>query len=416
MNAVNAPKGAGKTLLWTLALWASLSAGNAHALTQEITASFRPDTSNPNVNQFVNTTEQSGICPWHIPAYCKANGLFTIRTDYLRAVNNGPILANHENPRQGAMWKVPSQWRDVLVTHASTGKTETVQMRIAGIGHRWNINRPPGVGAWQRPDNTWSNMWRHAPSPCQGVNYLAASTYYVLFFWLVPENAGICNRVPSHDIAYFSYSNTEYAYAIQTPNPLKMAAGEYTGSITYTVGPGADFDFGDVMIPNDNQLTFNVTLDVDHQLKVEVPPGGNRIQLEPQGGWQAWLNNGRKPSRLFRNQSVNLWASSPFKMTLECPEPMGNTCNMRNAAGHQVPLDIAVTLPVGLTDAAGRPVNRLPLTLDGSGTELFQPSRFVDRKPSTLHFEVKADAVEQMLEQPGSTYSGTATVVWDSEV
>ena len=95
---------------------------------------------------------------------------------------------------------------------------------------------------------------------------------------------------------------------------------------------------------------------------------------------------------------------------------MGNTCSLRNAAGHQVPFDVMVSLPHGLTDAGGRPVNRLPLTLDGSGTGFFQPSRYIDRKPSTLHFEVQADAVEQMLKQPGSTYSGTATVVWDSEV
>lgn len=165
------------------------------------------------------------------------------------------------------------------------------------------------------------------------------------------------------------------------------------------------------------QLSRQSFFDVDHYLKMEVPPGGNRIQLEPQGGWQAWLQNGRKPVRLFRDQTVNLWASSRFKMTLECGDPMGNTCSVRNPAGHQVPLDVAVTLPPGLTDSANRPVNRLPLRLDGSGTELFQPSRYVDRKPSTLHFEVKADGVSQMLEQgSGSTYSGAVTVVWDSEV
>lgn len=401
-------------------LWAAVALtlwmGPAQAVIQDITAQFRPNPSNPMVNEFTNTTPESGMCPWHVPAYCKAQGIFTIRTNDLKATSNGPILANHENPRQGAMWKVPSYWRDVSVTHTSTGETETVQMRIAGIGHRWDISYPPGVGAWSQPGLDWSNAWRIAPAPCQGINYLAASISYALFFWVVPENAGVCNRVPSHDIRWLAYSHTEYAYALKTPNPLTMATGQYTGSLTYSVGPGGDFDFGDVMIPQDNQLTFNFTLDVDHHLKVEVPPGGNRIQLEPQGGWQGWLNTGRKPSRLFRDQTVNLWASSQFKMTLECPEPMGNTCSLRNATGHQVPLDIAVTLPPGLNDAAGRPVNRLPLTLDGSGTEFFQPMRYVDRKPSTLHFEVKADAVAQMLEQPGSTYNGTVTVVWDSEV
>lgn len=416
MNVINASRGTGKTKLWTLALWASLTAGNAQALTEEITAVFRPDPSNPTVSKFVNTTPQSGICPGHIPVYCAANGLFTIRTTALRAIANAPIRAFHTDPRQGAMWKLPTEWRSVLVTHVGTGRTEYVQMRLGGFGHRWDavpnalvFNNPANANNW------WSN-WITAPSPCQGVNYAASNRYYMVFFWLFPENSGICNRVPSEEITRLSFVHTEYAYAMKTPNPLGMAAGEYTGSIVYTVGPGADIDFGDVMIPNDNILAFNFTLTVDHQLKVELPPGGNRIVLEPQGGWQAWLNGGRKPSRLFRDQTFNLWTSSAFKMTLECPEPMGNTCSVRNAAGHQVPLDVAVSLPPGLSDASGRPVNRLPLRLDGSGTELFQPSMYLDRRPSTLHFEVKADAVEQMLEQPGSTYSGTATVVWDSEV
>ena len=389
------------------------------ALEQNITAHFRPDPANPMSNKFVNTTPESGICPGHIPGHCKALDIFSIRTNSLTFTANQPIPGMHSSPRQGAMWKVPSEWRDVVVTHTETGQAETVQVRIAGFGHRWDAR--PNVQVWEHPEdpflNWWARAWTYAPAPCTGINYIASDyATFALFFWLVPENAGVCHRQAATTVDSLRYIYTEYAYGMKTPNPLKMAAGQYTGRLSYTVGPGMDFDMGDVMIPNDNLLSLNFTLDVDHHLKVEVPPGGNRIQLEPQGGWQGWLSNGRKPTRLFRDQSVNLWASSQFKMNLECGEPLGNTCSLRNAAGHQVPLDIAVTLPPGLNDFAGRPVNRLPLTVDGSGTELFQPTRYVDRKPSTLHFEVKADAVAQMLDHPGSTYNGTVTVVWDSEV
>lgn len=390
----------------------------AHGVVQDITATFRPDPSNPMINKFVNTTPESGICPGHIPKRCKDLGIFSIRTYDLKALSSGPIVANHENPRRGAMWKVPSEWRDLQVVHSETGQAETVQMRIAGIGHRLDMR--PNITVWSRPDDeywNWYRQWYYAPPPCQGVDWMINASTYLLFFWLVPENAGVCNRVPGQDVTNLWFNHTEYAYALKTPNPLAMASGEYTGSITYSVGPGADFDFGDVLIPNDNAMTFNFTLTVDHHLKVEVPPGGNRIQLEPQGGWQGWLQSGRKPTRLFHDQTVNLWASTEFKMSLECGDPLGNTCSVRNAAGHQVPLDIAVTLPAGLSDSAGRPVNRLPLRLDGSGTQLFQPSRYIDRKPSTLHFEIQADGVSQMLDQDsGNVYSGTATVVWDSEV
>ncbi|HWT69197.1 MAG TPA: hypothetical protein VN214_08815 [Pseudomonas sp.] len=393
-----------------------LCSSGASALVQDITARFVPDPSNPLNNEFVNTTPESGVCVGHIPALCKQMKIFTIRAPF-SAASSGPILANHEDPRQGAMWKVPSEWRDLPVTHTATGEVETVQVRIAGIGHRWDIR--PGVGAWERPGViSWSNQWRQAPAPCTGTGYIAAATNYALFFWLVPEGAGVCSRQPGYEISNFWYSNIEYAYAIKTPNPLRMSSGQYKGSINYSMGPGADFDFGDVMIPNDNLFTFNFTLDVQHSLKVEVPPGGNRVELLPQGGWQAWLNQGRKPVRLFRDQTFNISSSSRFKMGLECEHGGGgNTCTLREpASGHEVPLNISVSLPNGLTDAAGQPVNRRPLLRDGSGTELFQPGFYVDRKLGNLHFDVAREHVEQMLTGAGKTYSGNVTVVWDSEV
>lgn len=395
-------------LILGLFLWTA----HAQAFVQEMTAEFRPDPSNPMINLFKNTTPESGICPWHIPQLCKQLGIFSIRTDAIQFNSNGPILANHDDPRKGAMFKVPTEWRDLIVTHVNTAKTEIVKVRIAGIGGKYNLPSSVDQSVW------WNSVysWLYPSQPCQRTGYATGGSRLLLWSWITPLNIGACEVQAVKDIPSLFYETFEFSYELKTPNPLQMDAGQYVGTTTFTIGPGADFDFGDIMLPTDNQLTFNFTLDVDHHLKVEVPPGGNRIQLEPQGGWQAWLQNGRKPSRLFRDQTVNLWASSHFKMTLECPEPLGNTCSVRNEAGHQVPLDVRVSLPPGLSDASGRPVNRLPLTLDGSGTELFQPSMYVDRKPSTLHFEVKADAVEQMLEQPGTTYSGTATVVWDSEV
>ena len=220
-------------------------------------------------------------------------------------------------------------------------------------------------------------------------------------------------RIPELSI---NYSNTPTSSGPH--NPLPMSTGNYTGSITYTMGPGQDFDFGDIMIPNDTLYTFNFNLSVQHTLKVEVPPGGHRVELLPQGGWQAWLNQGRRPTRLFRDQTFNLSASSRFKMNLECQYVSGNNCALLEPnAGHVVPLEVSVTLPSGLTDASNEPVNRRPLRRDGVGTELFQPGIYVDRKPGTLHSEVPRDDVEEM-NNPGTArhYSGNVTVIWDSQV
>ena len=387
-------------------------AGNA-----EIRAEFRPDPSNPLVNRFKNVTPSSGYCE-HFIGFCEPRGLFSLNLPIgpIIQTSGGPVQANHPDPRQGAYLKVPSEWRTVTVTN-DRGDSAQLEIRISGIGGRHDLGASVvAITGGGNHEQLWSTgRWHKAPAPCLPSGGLTGSDIHIVWFWLVPENASACATQALFDIPNYFYRYVHFGYELRTPNPLTMPAGTYSGSQTYTVGPGMDFDFGDRVLPNENLATLDFVLEVDHILKVEAPPGGNRIQLEPQGGWQAWLQNGRKPIRLFRDQTINLWTSTPFKMTLECPEPMGNTCSVRNAAGHQVPLDIAVTLPPGLTDAAGRPVNRLPLTLDGSGSERFLPSRYIDRKPSTLHFEIKADGVAQMLEQPGSTYTGTATVVWDSE-
>ena len=387
----------------------------ANAISQNITAVFRPDPANPMKNEFVNTTPVTGVCAWHMPGRCAQMGIFTIRTENeFRAQSIAPIEAYHEDPRKGAMWQVPSQWRDVQVTHARTGEVETVQLRIAGIGHRWDAR--PNTSVWARPGFSWQGQWMNAPAPCQSTGFLTGGSIIALFFWLVPENAGVCSRFPGTTITDFQYRTLEFAYALKTPNPLGMSSGEYTGSLTYSMGPGMDFDFGDVVIPNDSQLTLNFTLSVEHDLKVDLPPGGNRIELIPEGGWQAWLNRGRSPTRLYRDQTFRIAASSRFKMQLECSIVMGNTCGLRNANGDEVPLQIAVTLPSGIDGRGSQAVLKRPLRLDGDGTELFQPLFYVNDRPGTLHFEVLRDDMAEMLKQQGSTYSGVATVIWDSDI
>ncbi len=219
----------------TLALMLSLSCATAEAAVQHITAAFRPDPSNPGHNIFVNTTPESGVCPGHIPLLCKALGIFTIRTTDITAQSNGPIVANHPSPRQGAMWKVPSDWRDVTVTHRGTGKTEVVQMRIAGIGHRWN-SLPQGVTAWH-PTN-WVALWREAPSPCQGVGYATGFTHYALFFWLVPENAGVCSRSPQITIDSSQLQPHRICLRHEDPQPADHGGGRLRRQYHLHPGPG----------------------------------------------------------------------------------------------------------------------------------------------------------------------------------
>ncbi|WP_415757752.1 hypothetical protein [Pseudomonas sp. LT1P18] len=393
----------------------SLSAG---AATNEITAFFKPNPDNPMQNRFVNTTVNGHFCTSQA-SYCKQSNIFSLRVNMpLEQTEGGEIVAYHPNERSGAFLKAPSEWRSIQVS-PEFGPSETVEIRIAGIGGRYNLGAkatdlagPAGhAGLWG------VGSWAGAPAPCLGVGKAWEADDHSIFMWIVPENAGACSTQAKFDIPKFNYRYIEFAYELRTPNPLTMRTGVYRGSIPYTFGPMMDFDFGDRVLPKDNLLMLDFTLDVQHSLKVEVPPGGNRVELLPQGGWQSWLQRNRKPERLFRDQTFNLSVSSQFKMTLECEHDDANTCAlMEPVSGRTVPMNIAVSLPNGMTDASGQPVNHRPLLRDGSGTELFQPGHYVDRKPGTLHFEVAREDVEEMLDGDGKTYAGNVTVVWDSEV
>ena len=102
-------------------------------------------------------------------------------------------------------------------------------------------------------------------------------------------------------------------------------------------------------------------------------------------------------------------------MLLTCEKVMGDTCALSNNVSHNVPINIAVTMPGGITDSNGASINRKPLFTSGQGTELFQPSRYMDGKNGVLHFEIEKKYVDEMLDQEG-TYKGNVTVIWDSEV
>jgi hypothetical protein len=103
-------------------------------------------------------------------------------------------------------------------------------------------------------------------------------------------------------------------------------------------------------------------------------------------------------------------------MKLQCSLYGSPGCALRDSVtGRNAALNISVSLPHGLMDIDGQPVNRR--TLKWAEDQIFQPGFYVDRKPGTLHFEILPSHVEDMI-QPGQSrhYAGTVTVIWDSEV
>ncbi|MBT9267637.1 hypothetical protein KKQ10_22410 [Pseudomonas sp. MG-9] len=392
-----------------------------NAAVLNIDATFSPDSAAPHKNEFVNKTPSQGFC-LQVPWACEAEGLFSLIVP-ISFTANAPIRANHADPRQGGMAKVPSNWRPVRVVHSS-GESQTVEVRIAGIGHESllpvSVVDLTGVSGGPGWDRLWrGGSWMYAPPPCQGVGWSTVGNFGFNSFWKVPVGAGVCAKQSLFEIPRsFRYQYLVIGYQLRTPNPLAMKSGSYNGSITFDVGPNQDFDMGDVMRPDDSALTLNFNLEVQHTLKVDIPPGGEKFELVPAGGWQGWLQAGRKPVRLFRDQTFQISASSRFKMYIECKRWTTLDCVIEDAAGRRaVELQVSVSLPNGLTDLAGQPVKHRRLQTGANNAQIFKPGFYVDRAPGVLHFEVPKDEVDWMLSASvASPYSGSVTVIWDSEI
>ncbi|MDF9777065.1 hypothetical protein [Pseudomonas baetica] len=395
-------------------------APSAEAVNQEIRALFTPDPANPQRNEFINKTPESGYCAYY-PDICRRSNTFSLRL-MTRFESNGAMQADAD-PRNSAMFKVPGNWRQLTVTNA-TRDSATVEVRIAGISSNYVLSDTAASltgasNAREGHDALWRGSgWLYAAPPCQstGVGFFGESTY--AFFWKTPDETP-CVKTARFAIPGMSYSYLDFAYELRTPNPLGMPSGLYTGSLSYSLGPSGDFDFGDIMIPNDPDLTLDFVLDVQHTLKVDIPPGGEKVQLVPAGGWQSWLQAGRRPVSLFRDQTFNISASTRFRMSLECEIPQLFNCMIRDPVSQRTAVvQVFVSLPNGLTDLAGRPVRRQPLRIGfGEANQVFQPGFYVDRAPGVLHFEMSPHYVNEIVRAGESArYRGNITVIWDSEV
>mgnify|MGYP003600799169 CR=1 FL=1 len=399
--------------------FASLTTAQAYEMS--ISAEFKPDPSNPLINKFVNTTTPSGYCQYY-SRNCETTGMFSLRAQ-IYFISNTTIRANHTDPRQGAIFHFPTDWRDLTVTHSQTGEQRTMRIRIKGFGTQYRVTPDdvrllvnggqPGINTLPAHRMLWGGeAWNIAPNTCLTASgWEAFSETNYAFFWETPL-PGPCQKQAHFDIPYFRYNYFDFAYEIEAPDPLNMSTGNYTGNIAYTIGPNKDFDMGDVMVATDDTLSLNFTLTVQHALKVDIPPGGDKVELTPKGGWQQWLQKGRIPEKLSRDQTFLMSSSSRFKMQLVCDRTINDTCAISNGS-HQVPVDVLVSMPNGVANDDNSAVSRKPLSV--STDLLFKSTFYVEQKPSTLHFEIQKQYVEQMLNEQGK-YSGNITVVWDSDL
>lgn len=357
--------------------------------------------------RFDNTTPPGGLCSsWF--ATCRTRTTVTLPITYDKKTTKGAA-----DPRDLFYVGLPAK-REVDIYHDTTGESRRLTFEWTALSQRVQIashfyNHPlynltlsggcreVGSVSQERPAKVsylWDITQPSAPSPCWGFGRAA----------------------PNGRVEIASVLETSLAYAMNITPPFRMPSGTYRGSVTYSIGPGGDFDFGnDVTALSGNSLTVNFVLDVQHAFLFEFPPGSERAVLEPPGGWQAWLAGGKPPQRLNRDLPFRAWSTGPFKVYKLCQYDVGPECGIRNEHNDQVPVLVALTLPGGIQHAGGQ-VERLALPSGAQAALQFDAVTPTLNRRGQLHFDVDRSQVQNMLKHPGSTYTGQVTVVFDAEL
>lgn len=192
-----------------------------------INASFKPDSAYPLRNKFTNDTPSSGYCSSFVQI-CNEQDMFSLQVP-IRFYSAGLIAANHPSVHQGAMFKVPAQWRDLTVTHQGTAETKTLKVRIVGLGSTYvTEDIMELVGPTDTPRNAhwklWDGTWVNTPAPCtySGVAVVWENAYK--FFWKTPLTAFAPDR---QSLISRGYATTIWILPMNCkhPNPWKCHRG-----------------------------------------------------------------------------------------------------------------------------------------------------------------------------------------------
>ena len=418
------------TLIHLLAGMAMLAGSTAGmAATMDITASFSPSMDNPENNSFMNTTPQSGYCADY-PDECKKN-TFSIGMGGITAflVTSG-FTANSE-PRMGMYFKIPGAWRNVAVTNLETGSQVTASFRVNAFSARYHTRTD-----WKRAD--YSDSWNggdfvYAPSPCSysGVGKFNARRY--TFMWKWPASDAACYKTAKKDLNGEPYliNNTSLGYELKTPDPLKMEAGTYTGTLTLSVGPGGDIDFGDNFQVSDTELTINFTLSVNHELKLTTTADDQAVSLQPcasgrvcteeegSANWERWMVSRITPPLTGRS-NFNLSSSGAFTVYLTCEQQSGSDCALRSdkMPSQTVPVRTLLTLPDNIVDnVTGSTVSKRRLAAGRDlSRNVFTTKIFGQNRTGKIDFLVSQKDVDTMLTTRPDTYRGAVTVIFDPSI
>lgn len=395
-------RGRYKPLILAILVLAALGHGSiAWALEATISARYRGD----GQGRFENTTPQAGFCTrW-------PNSCLEVQTIGLPIEFTKTSIAWASDGRDQFFVQLPFS-KTFNVSHAVTGETHALTFEITHVSQRLS------GGLETNPIFT-----QYMSGGCGYKQTYGSHGGFSQYLWTVknPSNPSACySSNPSSIVGLVTENEARemgIVYNLKMPSALKMKQGIYRGSIDFSVGPGGDFDFGNgVTHLNDTRLTLNFELDVQHAFVLQFPPGSDRAVLEPPGGWQVWLGGRGRPPRVERDIPFRIWSTGPFKVYKRCGTSLGSDkCGILNRFYDTAAVDVSIDLPPEIHHQ-GKPVRRVDIPTGLRNALSFEHWLAAGNRPANLHFEVSGNELNDLFAEPGSTFEGRVTLIFDSDL
>ncbi|HEY9132184.1 MAG TPA: hypothetical protein VIM98_10545 [Dyella sp.] len=367
-----------------------------------VTGAFRSSAQNASDQTFQNTTTQSQYCHWQ-PDLCQERGHYVF--DVPVTVSRNYVSGDNIRTRMYASF--PAQ-REVILQnqHGDTArftvafssysgelapvdrsKRADILSFEGGCSHRLMVNLPSAMQFGVSIKNTAT------PSPC----YASSNT-----------------DATSTTTSYHSPS-IGLGLRIVTPAPTALPSGVYTGNLTYSLGgAGNDIDFGDEVTVSDSTLTVRFEFTVTHELDVIRLDESEKIELVPEGGWSAWTDPDSVPRELKATTQFRIFTKDPIHVTLRCQYGTGSHCAIRSSQDNsEVEIFLRLTFGGWRLVESGIPIHYY--LFDKSKDHFFEMyDGEAAAQPSIALFAVNGAPVSKMLSQPGSTWSGNVTLIFET--
>lgn len=393
-------------------LFTTLLLSAAQAQDLFITTEFKPSAANPTNNKFTNTTPLGGIC-LTMPHVCPGD-TFSVATNLI--VKNRYLTdQSYSSPRsQDVYLNADARWRDVTLTDTQSGRSFIARFRLTLISQKF-----VATSGITHDNNYFNNAATSPEGGCGGTDASETSQSYE-FAWKLPESLNICNKpVVNLNSIYYNIEDISIGYEIQTNSPMTLGNGDYEGTVVYVIGENQDLDFGRAMGYTDNELKIHINAHIEHEFKIEMT-GSNKINMEPDGGWAAWSSSGDHDVELKGKKEFSTTASAPFSVYLDCQYVVfGNACAMQmDGTQDKVPVDIKLTIPNTQNALSGDWVTGMNVPVKDNNIPDFvmQPQAYLNGALSRVDFLITLSSVRTMAQHLGSTWRGSATLVFDADL